>query len=60
MHIKFYKIPVIKSGPNDKDKHLMEFSLLGFPPEILTTVKFSSGPNKTRSGPNTTLDFLVL
>jgi len=51
---------VIKSGPKDNYRHLMAFSFFGFPPEMLTKVKFSSGPNNTKSGPNNTLDYLVL
>jgi len=51
---------VIKSGPRESYKHFMAFSFFGFPPDMLTRVKFSSGPNNTKSGPNTTLDSLVL
>jgi hypothetical protein len=44
--------PVEKSGPRSKQRAFILLGTFGLPPDMLINVNCSSGPNKTRAGPN--------
>ena len=49
-----------KSGPSKSAIDRMRFGFFGLPPDNDSCVNSSLGSSMTKSGPNTTLDFLEL